>query len=276
MNSQDLKAAREALQHSDCLLITAGAGMGVDSGLPDFRGPEGFWNAYPPYRKLGFGFMEMANPERFVDAPELGWGFYGHRLNLYRKTEPHPGFQKLLAFEQTRPMKGFVFTSNVDGHFQRSGFNQVVECHGSILHLQCFRDCNGKIWPDDDLEIEVDPETMRAISPLPKCADCGGLARPAILMFGDWGWNPKRTTLQELAFESWLDSNRDSRLVILEFGAGTGIPTVRYQSEQVVSACPNATLVRINPREPDVPSITGDRCLSLSCGALEAIEALGL
>ena len=52
--------------------------MGVDSGLPDFRGDRGFWKAYPPYAKLGLHFAEMANPRWFDSDPELAWGFYGH------------------------------------------------------------------------------------------------------------------------------------------------------------------------------------------------------
>lgn len=51
--------------------MCAGAGMGVDSGLPDFRGPEGFWRAYPPYRRLGLRFEEIADPEHFDADPEL-------------------------------------------------------------------------------------------------------------------------------------------------------------------------------------------------------------
>jgi len=58
----NLKRAAHALREAEALLVTAGAGMGVDSGLPDFRGNEGFWKAYPPMAKLGVSFVEMANP----------------------------------------------------------------------------------------------------------------------------------------------------------------------------------------------------------------------
>ena len=87
-----LVRAAEAIRNADALLIAAGAGMGVDSVLPDFRGPEGFWRAYPLFRRLGRRFEEMSNPAWFVADPELAWGFFGHRLNLYRSTEPHAGF----------------------------------------------------------------------------------------------------------------------------------------------------------------------------------------
>ena len=62
MNSAAIRSAAEAIATADALLIGAGAGMGVDSGLPDFRGDEGFWKAYPPLKKLGISFYEMADP----------------------------------------------------------------------------------------------------------------------------------------------------------------------------------------------------------------------
>ena len=269
----EIDRARTALSRAECLLINAGAGMGVDSGLPDFRGNEGFWNAYPPYRELGFNFMEMANPERFVDAPELGWGFYGHRLNLYRSTEPHVGFTRLLKFSNSLPHESFVFTSNVDAHFTRSGFENVVECHGCVAHLQCFHNCAGEIWPAPETEIQIDSETMRASHPLPVCPDCGGLARPNILMFGDYGWNPDRTREQEVRYKNWQNEIGDKQVVILEFGAGTAVPTVCYESERIATRFQNVTLIRVNPRESQIPQHLDDRGISLAMGALKMIDA---
>jgi hypothetical protein len=66
--------------------------MGVDSGLPEFRGQGGFWPAYPALQQRGLSFEDMANPTRFAEHPELAWGFYDHRLKLYRATVPHEGF----------------------------------------------------------------------------------------------------------------------------------------------------------------------------------------
>ena len=65
------------LQQADYVIITAGAGMGVDSGLPDFRGNEGFWRAYPPLKRLNIDFVSMANPMWFRENPKLAWAFYG-------------------------------------------------------------------------------------------------------------------------------------------------------------------------------------------------------
>ena len=78
--------AAQVIADADALVIAAGAGMGVDSGLPDFRGNEGFWRAYPALAKANLNFAEVASPRTFVQDPSLAWGFYGHRLDLYRKT----------------------------------------------------------------------------------------------------------------------------------------------------------------------------------------------
>ena len=86
----ELIAQRQVVAEADALLITAGAGMGVDSGLPDFRGDKGFWKAYPPFERLGVSFVDMANPAWFARDPELAWGFYGHRLQLYRGNDATP------------------------------------------------------------------------------------------------------------------------------------------------------------------------------------------
>src|SRR5215831_18636184 len=105
-----LDLAAEAIASADALLIGAGAGMGVDSGLPDFRGDQGFWRAYPPYQRLGLRFTTLANPQWFIRDPALAWGFYGHRLNRYRATLPHEGFQILQSWSQRMKHGTFVFT----------------------------------------------------------------------------------------------------------------------------------------------------------------------
>src|SRR6478672_3455234 len=89
-------AAAELIADADGLVITAGAGIGIDSGLPDFRGDRGFWNAYPGLGARGMRFVDVANPKAFASMPEVAWGFYGHRLALYRQTVPHAGFGMLL------------------------------------------------------------------------------------------------------------------------------------------------------------------------------------
>jgi len=275
MNVQeDLTRAARAIRDADALLITAGAGMGVDSGLPDFRGNEGFWKAYPPMAKLGISFIEMANPTWFDDDPTLAWGFYGHRLNLYRRTAPHRGFTQLLEIGRQKRGGYFVFTSNVDGQFQKAGFaeEQVEECHGSIHHLQCTHPCSAGIWDARDERVAVDEDTFRAKEPLPRCKHCSGMARPNVLMFGDWSWISTRTDSQSGRRSAWLKGILEARhrLAIVEVGAGEAVATVRRQSEYIAGVY-GATLIRINPRDFRVSL---GESVSLPFGAVEGVGGI--
>ncbi|MCS6899666.1 MAG: Sir2 family NAD-dependent protein deacetylase [Myxococcales bacterium] len=270
--SEDLGRVAEALREAEGLVVTAGAGMGVDSGLPDFRGNQGFWRAYPPYAKLGLGFSNVANPRWFQEDPRLAWGFYGHRLELYRRTVPHAGFRLLRQWGENMRLGAFVFTSNVDGQFQRAGFDpeRIYECHGAIDFLQCLAECGVGIFPADGVSVEVDEETFRAKEPLPSCPRCGSIARPNILMFGDGGWDDTRADAQEVRLSRWLERARGAKLVVIECGAGTAIPSVRIFGERLVGNFPGALLVRINPREPNVPQ----GHVGIASGALAALQAI--
>ena len=270
MDKAVVARAAELIHGASRILIGAGAGIGVDSGLPDFRGDEGFWRAYPPYRHLGLAFVELANPTWFDRDSQLAWGFYGHRLQLYRSTRPHAGFEILRQWMR-RIGDGYVFTSNVDGQFQTAGFPaaRIVECHGSLQHLQCVSHCTDAIWAADSTVVAVDPQSFRAREPLPRCLHCGRLARPNVLMFGDGWWCETRTANQRAGLERWLDTMSSGYAVVIECGAGLAVPTVRDTCE-LTAAQFNTPLVRINPREPEGPRGT----LSLAAGALEALIAI--
>lgn len=258
------------VEQADALLVAAGAGMGVDSGLPDFRGNEGFWKAYPALGRGRIDFFRIASPEAFRRTPQRAWGFYGHRLALYRRTVPHAGFQTLRRWIARAPLGGAVFTSNVDGQFQKAGFapEWIDECHGSIHHLQCLAPCHPGIWPADDFLPEVDEEECLLRNAPPRCPRCGGLARPNILMFGDGEWLEARERAQARRLDGWL--SQVSRPVVIELGAGTAVPSVRLFSHQVLQM-QEGRLIRINPREPQVP---GRGSVSLPLGALEGLNGM--
>ena len=171
----------------------------------------------------------------------------------------------LHALAEEKPDGCFIFTSNVDGQFQKAGFDEghILECHGSIHYFQCSEPCSAAIWSADETTLTVDPTTLTASAPLPQCPHCGATARPNILMFGDGDWISGRTTVQEQQYEHWL--SQCSSLVVIECGAGTAVPTVRYQSEQL-----GCTLIRINPRESQGPP----GCISIPTGAQEGLSGI--
>lgn len=264
--SEAAARAAEWIAAADGLLVTAGAGMGVDSGLPDFRGPQGFWRAYPALGRRGLRFEEAASPQTFLDDPRLAWGFYGHRLALYRRTTPHRGHAWLQTMAAPMPAGLFVFTSNVDGHFARAGVppERVFECHGSLHHLQCLHGCDGSVWPADAFEPEIDEADCLLTNALPHCPRCGALARPNVLMFGDDHWIDTRAAQQEARLARWRMGVE--RGVVIEIGAGTAVPTVRW-----FGARTGWPLIRINP---DAPTTAVAGQLQLCGTALEGLAAI--
>ncbi len=262
--------AAALLADCDALVVAAGAGMGVDSGLPDFRGNEGFWRAYPALGQAGIAFTSIASPAAFSSAPRRAWGFYGHRLLLYRRTIPNSGFAILRQWGERMPEGYGVFTSNVDGQFQSAGFAQalVEECHGSIHHLQCMRPCTDAIWSADQFVPEIDEQRCLLTSELPLCPHCGGLARPNILMFGDGAWLPSRADAQ--AGRQAARLTRAQRPLVIEIGAGSAIPSVRRFGQEVVQRH-GGRLVRINPTEAYVAD---QRDVAVPCRGLEALQAI--
>ncbi|MDX2493909.1 MAG: Sir2 family NAD-dependent protein deacetylase [Desulfuromusa sp.] len=261
--------AADVIRNANSLVITAGAGMGVDSGLPDFRGNQGFWNSYPMYERLGLSFIQAANPEHFEDDPQFGWGFYGHRTNLYRETVPHSGFRILLDWIKEFDLDYFAATSNVDGQFQKAGFpeDRILEVHGSIHHLQCTVPCHHNIWPNEAV-YDIDEATMR-VKDVPICPECQRVARPNILMFGDYSWLSKRSAIQEENFDDFLQLNKNSQMVVIEIGAGSAIPTIRHLSEQLGQQ-QQTNVLRINPREPQIRAPH----FSFSGGAVEILSQI--
>ena len=243
-------SAKMTIEKADAILITAGAGMGVDSGLPDFRGNEGLWTAYPPIKKLGYDFKQMESSSLFRTNPKLAWGFYGHRLNLYRKTKPSISFSILKDFLKLKQDNYFIFTSNVDEHFQKAGFpeDKIYEIHGSIEYLQCINNCNSKVIKNYLENIDVDMSKLEA-SKIPLCKSCSNTLMPNILMFGDGIFNESRVLQQNTKFKQWLKSVKNLNVVIIEIGAGTTIPTIRNFNDNYSKKNNNVTLIRINPLE---------------------------
>lgn len=266
-----LEEIKQLINEAQAVLITAGAGMGVDSGLPDFRGNEGFWKAYLIAEKLNLSFEELANPKWFYENPFFAWAFYGHRYNLYKNTVPHDGFKMLLDLVKEKNNNYFIYTSNVDGQFQKAGFDEekIFECHGSISHLQCLNNCTQNIWKSNIEKFDINMEDF-ITTDIPVCESCGEIARPNILMFADWHWNEKRAATQEAKYNKWKKQNRLKNLIVIELGAGTAISTVRIQG-QLVAKLYDKKLIRINPRDFKVDSDYG---YELALGAKEGIEKI--
>lgn len=269
-NEHVFNLAAEAISQADALIIVAGVGIGVDSGLPDFRRPESFWRPYPSHGDDKVDFLRLSSPAAFRTQARRAWGYYGHRLNLSRATKPHAGFQILKRWGEQMPGGCAVYTSNIDGQFQQAGFCEatIQECHGSIHHLQCLNRCSSVVWPAEAFEPTVDFENCRLLSEPPTCPRCGGLARPNVLMYGDREWLTGRHEEQAGRFAAWLE--RLASPVVLEIGVGRSVPALRRFTGQIVEgSC--GRLVRINPEDYRVPT---SRDVGIACGASDALLAI--
>lgn len=260
-----LNAAKSAIEAADAMVILAGAGMGVDSGIPDFRGKSGVWTTYPFFKQENMSVYDIFVPKMFVEHPEAAWGLCGMGLKMFRETEPHALFPYLKEIAERMKNGYFVFTSNVDGQFQKAGFDSdsVFECHGSMHYVQTLS--GDKLISADTINVEVDEQTLMAKT-LPRNSD-GELLRPNVMLFDDHAWNMTRAEEQQNRYETWLEGlPRDAKLVIIEVGAGATIPTVRLQSWDLKFR-KNAFFIQVNPDLNESEGSGAD--LSFNVGALE-------
>jgi len=118
----------------------------------------------------------------------------------------------------------------------------------------------------------VDEEYCQLTNDFPTCPHCGGMARPNILMFGDWHWQSQMQDEKEQKLMAWLKQVRN--LAIIELGAGTAVPSVRNYGEKLVrySGDKDVSLLRVNLREPEVPNLLN--CYGISLGAMDALQKL--
>lgn len=258
--------------------------MGVDSGVGTFRGVNaGKW---PPLEERKMDFSAMSNPSWFEEDgdPHLAFGFWYWRYNGYvNAAKPHEGYYILQRWAKGKPYPAMSFTSNIDGHWLEAGMapEEVVEIHGSIRFWQC-RDyckdlCTDEIWPDT-LDVKIDPQTHKALDPLPLCKNCNrAYKRPNVCMFGDFGWQHERTSAQEERWSHYIKTLRGKKVVVIELGAGTAIPSVRLMGEKIVRENENAHLIRINLEQPQLTGAYSEKAvrgLAFPCGALKALKLI--
>ncbi|CAF1133962.1 unnamed protein product [Didymodactylos carnosus] len=292
---QIIDKVAELILNCDAILFTSGAGMGVGSGLGTFRGiAAGVWPPLQQHPELDF--TDMSNPSWFHqaqgnsskhDTANFGYAFWAFRYDAYTSAAPHHGYLIAKQWSELSHIKSaFSFTSNIDGHWIKSGWKEslVLECHGSIDYMQCVKNCNARIWPTNNaLKLTVDPKTNCVTDPLPLCPDCHKLARPNVLMFGDWEYIDNRLKKQQGHYDQFKSglAAAKSKLLIIELGAGTAVPTVRFESERTfVDPRWAAHFIRINPFAEHVTIDAHSRnkskgqALELSLDALTALTLI--
>lgn len=252
---QPLDSVRQRFLDADGIVILTGAGMGVDGGIPDFRGKSGVWTSDKET------FMKFASGPAWEDHPLDTWNFYISRFLKYRDTVPHAGYYELLDLVKSLGKDYFVLTSNVDGHHKKAGYEwfHIYEIHGNLEHIQCSKLCCDDTYPMPEFT-----KTLDTLDEAPQCPRCGSVMRPAVLMFNDNYFCFSQLDKESLKYTAWVQGKKN--LVGIEIGAGTAVPSLRDYGRRNTSM-----LVRINPHES---SIYRPQDISIPQTAIEGIRTL--
>ena len=173
-----MEHARALVSRAQRVVVLTGAGVSAESGVPTFRGPGGLWKTHRP--------EDLATPQAFRADPRLVWEWYAFRRDTVAACRPNAGHRALAAFALGgREVR--IVTQNVDGLHALAATEAAgeespepampLELHGSLFRVRCVQ-CS---WASAHRE-PVDPSS---VGTLPRCPDCGGLLRPAVVWFGE-------------------------------------------------------------------------------------------
>jgi NAD-dependent deacetylase len=146
--------------------VLTGAGVSAASGVPTFRGDGGLWRT--------FRAEDLATPQAFEMDPRLVWEWYDWRRSMLAACRPNAAHEVLARWSEREGVT--LITQNVDGLHELAGTRTLVRFHGSIWRLQCAAGCGQPAWEDRRAPLPEIP---------PRCLACGGLARPAVVWFGE-------------------------------------------------------------------------------------------
>ncbi len=165
MSEAGARRVAERLASARRVLAITGAGISAESGIPTFRGKDGWWRKEDP--------TKLATQAAFDRDPSYVWEWYEYRRGLVGEADPNAGHTALAAWEAAG-REVLVATQNVDDLHERAGSRDVAHIHGSIWRVRC-QGCGR--------------ERRESRHPLPerppRCEGCGGLERPAVVWFGE-------------------------------------------------------------------------------------------
>ncbi len=224
------------------ILVITGAGISAESGIPTFRGADGYWKKHD--------VMTLASPEGFAANPALVWEWYAERIATVRAAEPNAGHRALVELERRVP-EFILLTQNVDGLHRRAGSQNMHEIHGSILRARCME--TDKIYSIDDLNIEP---------PFPVRTPEGNLARPDVVWFGEI---IKMDAME--AVDQYFDADKVEMCLMI--GTTGMFPYIQRWALQTRQR--DGKLIEINPE----PTMLADFCNEvLECNAGDCLPGL--
>lgn len=236
----DVCDAQEAMSHrltGGALLVLTGAGLSAASGIPTFRGPEGYWTEgsrhYQP--------QELATQQAFAQQPATVWRWYLHRHRICRAAEPNQGHQAIAAMEDALGDRLTLVTQNVDNLHLRAGTTpqRCLEIHGNIGFARCANRCHDTRRPlPQTLPQSVDPLPEETLREHLSCPDCGGWLRPHVLWFDEY--------YEEELFRADTAVQRATRADVLLIVGTAGATTLPHRIVELAAAA-GACIIEINP-----------------------------
>ena len=170
--SDEIGTVREWIARAERVVALTGAGISTDSGIPDFRGPQGVWTKNPAAEKT-------ATLQHYVADPEVRKRAWRGRIDMLAvEREPNPGHRALVDLERAGRLDTLI-TQNVDGLHQKAGTSpdRVVEVHGTVREVACLS-CGERAPMERALA------RVRAGEEDPPCRSCGGILKSATISFG--------------------------------------------------------------------------------------------
>ena len=225
------------LINSQKIVFVTGAGISQESGIPTFRGKDGYWRKHDP--------MKLASIDAFFDDPHLVWEWYEDRRKNILMAKPNEGHFAIANMEKFRDVT--VLTQNIDGLHQRSGSTNVLELHGSIIRIKCtVCDFSGDIIEDFE-------------SLPPKC-ECGNILRPDVVWFGE-----------ALSEEVWKNAIKEASSCDVMIIAGTSLAVSPANTLPIYAKQNGATLIEVNPEKT---VMSNDMDLSIQTTSTNALPKM--
>ena len=227
----------QKLKDSKKIVFVTGAGISQESGIPTFRGKDGYWRKYDP--------MKLASIDAFYDDPKLVWEWYEDRRKNILAVKPNEGHFAISQMEEFKDV--IVLTQNIDGLHQRSGSTNVLELHGSIIRIKCTV-CDF-----------TDNITENFESLPPKCK-CGSMLRPDVVWFGE----PLRQNI-------WQSAMKEASVCDVMIIVGTSLVVSPANTLPVYAKQNGAILIEVNPEKT---VMSNDMALSVQATSVETLPKL--